>query len=81
MNRNLAALAIATFAALASANSFAADDKVALSSQGTQVATPVATQGAKAAQAARNSDTPAPTSAFDPQINVRIGNSYPMISI
>ncbi|MFM9879446.1 MAG: hypothetical protein ACKVOO_03440 [Burkholderiaceae bacterium] len=80
MNRTIAALAIATFAALASANSFAADDKVALSSQGTQVATPVATQGAKAEQAGRT-DAPAPSSAFDPQINVRIGNSYPLISI
>lgn len=79
MTRNLFALTFATLATFVSASSFA-DNNIALNSQGAQVATPIIKPNIKTEQSI-HVDAPTPKSAFDPQINVRVGNTYPMISI
>ncbi len=69
MKSNFTAIALISIAAFAGTNSFAGsgnDDKAA-----------VATQSVTSVQV---TTAPAPASDFDPQINIRVGNEYPLFS-
>lgn len=71
MKSNFTAIALISIAAFAGTNSFAGsgnDDKPAL-----------ATQAVTSIQVA-TAPTPATAADFDPQINVRVGNEYPLFS-